>query len=35
MTDYITVKMDKESALNMLLERVRYWTEDEEEVRLF
>lgn len=35
MSDYIHVKMDKESALNMLLERVRYWTDDEEEVGLF
>ena len=35
MSDYIHVKMDKESALNMLLQRVRYWTDDEEEVGLF
>ena len=35
MTDFITVKMDKETALNMLLERVRYWTDDEDEVGLF
>ena len=35
MSDYINVKMDKESALNMLLQRVRYWTDDEEEIGLF
>lgn len=35
MSDFINVKMDKETALNALLERVRYWTDDEEEVGLF
>ena len=35
MNDYMTVKMTKEDALNALLERVRYWTDDEEEVGLF
>lgn len=35
MSDYITVKIDKNDALNMLVERVRYWTQDEKEIELF
>lgn len=35
MNNYMTVKTTKEDALNALLERVRYWTDDEEEVGLF
>lgn len=35
MSDYIMVKMNKEDALNALVERVRYWTDDEKEIGLF
>lgn len=31
----ITIKINEEDLLNMLLERVRYWTKDEEEIGLF
>lgn len=31
----ITIKINEEDLLNMLLERVRHWTEDEEEIGLF
>lgn len=35
MTDYITVRIDKDDALNALVDRVRYWTQDEKEIELF
>lgn len=35
MSDYITVRIDKYDALNALVDRVRYWTQDEKEISLF
>lgn len=29
MNDYITVRIDKEDALNMLIARVEFWTDDD------
>lgn len=33
--DYINVKIEKNDALNMLVERVEYWTQDRDEIALF
>lgn len=33
--DYIEVKIEKNDALNMLVERVEYWTQDKDEIALF
>ena len=31
----ITIKIDEQELLDMLVERVRYWTQDEDEIKLF
>lgn len=33
--NYIDVKIEKNDALNMLVERVEYWTQDKDEIALF
>ena len=35
MSDYITVKINKDDALNALVDRVKHWTDDCKEIELF